>query len=171
MSACLVAQYMYTTQLCSSFRPKGAIRMKPGDEVSWSDSVLRVLGSWALNDLAKVRSAPGSGGPLEACFTISDLPLWWAVLLTLLLFLNIFLVAGCCVVWFCSCGWNAFGILHGLAGETHAGAQVPDRGAPPLRLHAPTRMERVADSLSPSGLSPGGITCYRRGAKRGERSD
>ena len=171
MSACLDAQYMFTIQLCSSFRPKGAIRMKPGDGVSWSDSVLRVLGSWALNDLAKARSAPGSGGPFEACFTISDLPPWWAVLLTLLLFLNLFLIAGCCVVRFCSCGWSAFGILHGLAGETHASARVPDSGPLPLRLHAPSRMERVADSLSPSGISPGGITLYRRGAKRDDRSD
>ena len=64
---------MFTTQLCSSFRPKGAIRMKPGGGTSWGDSVLRVLGSWALNDLAKVRSVPDGGSPFEVCFTLSNL--------------------------------------------------------------------------------------------------
>ena len=162
---------MYTTQLCSSFRPKGAIRMKPGGGDSWSDSVLRVLGSWALNDLAKVRSFPDGGSPFEVCFTLSNLPPWWAIVLAVLLLLNTFLIGGCCVARFCSCGWNAFGILHGLTGETHTGARVPDSGPLPVRLHAPAGMERVADSLSPSGLSPGGITLYRRGAKRDDRSD
>lgn len=130
---------------------------------------MRVLRSWVLDDLAQARSVPGSGDEFEVCLTLSNLPLWWAVFLALLLSVNVFLITGCCLPVSAPVGGTPLEFFTGSSARV-VFAFLP-HGPPSVRLHVPARMGKVTDSLPPSGLSPGGITLYRSGVRRDDRSD